>query len=65
MADIPAKTPARYRILKCNQFMVDKSDFLIAFVNYSCGGALKTIEYAEKKKHIEIFNFGRYEIEKK
>lgn len=58
MADIPENTPTRYRILKCNQYMVDCSNYLIAYVNYSFGGAVKTLEYAQRKKHIEIFNFG-------
>lgn len=58
MADIPECTPAKYRILKCNQYMVDCSDYLIAYVNYSFGGAAKTLEYAKRKKNIEIFNFG-------
>lgn len=58
MADIPEGTPIKFRISKCNQYMVNCSDFLIAYVNYSFGGAVKTLEYAQKKKHIEIFNFG-------
>ncbi len=56
MAEIPAKTPKRYRILKCNKYMIDNSKYLIAYVGSSCGGAAKTLEYAKKKKYIEIFN---------
>lgn len=41
-------TPYRYRIVKANQFMVDQSDILIAYVR-SSGGAAKTLEYAQKK----------------
>lgn len=58
IADIPQNTPIKYRILKCNQYMVNCSDFLIAYVNYSFGGAIKTLKYAQKKKNIEIFNLG-------
>ena len=58
IADMPENTPVRYRILKCNQFMIEQSDFLIAYVKHSFGGAAKTLEYARKKKQIEIFNFG-------
>lgn len=58
MAKIPDDTPKRYHILKCNQYMVSESKYLIAFVNYSFGGAAKTLEYAEHKEHIEVFNFG-------
>ena len=38
------------------EYMINKSDFLICYVQHSCGGASKTLEYAEKKKHIEIIN---------
>lgn len=62
MADIPERTPTKYRIIKCNQYMVDCSEFLIAFVNYSFGGAVKTLEYAQKRDNIEIFNFGTYTV---
>lgn len=58
MADMPENTPTKYKILKCNQYMVDCSDYLMAYVNYSFGGAVKTLEYAQRKKHIEIFNLG-------
>ena len=58
MADIPEKTPKKYQILKCNQYMANKSDYLIAYVNHSYGGAYKTLEYARRKKHIKIFNLG-------
>lgn len=57
MAQIPTNTPKQYQILKCNQYMVDMSNYLIAFVNGSFGGAAKTMEYAKRKK-IKIFNFG-------
>lgn len=56
MADIPEKTPIQYRIIKCNEYMVNKSDFLICYVKYSWGGAAKTLEFAKKRRHIEIIN---------
>ena len=34
--------------------MIDKSDFLIAYVEHNWGGAYRTLEYAKKKKHIEV-----------
>lgn len=58
MADIPDNTPKRYRIIKCNQFMVDSSDYLISYINYSFGGAYTTFTYANRKKHIKVYNFG-------
>ena len=54
--DLPEKTPKRYQILKCNEYMVNNSDFIICYVQNSYGGAFKTMEYAQKKKHIKIFN---------
>lgn len=56
MADLPERTPKKFQILKCNEYMVDNSDFIICYVQYSWGGAAKTLEYAQKKKHIKIFN---------
>jgi len=55
MADIPENTPKRFYISKCNEYMVQKSDFIICYVKYNWGGANKTLKYAQKKK-IKIFN---------
>lgn len=52
--------PAKFRILKCNQYMIDYSDFLITYVDHSFGGAAKTLEYAKKKEFIKIFNLSSY-----
>ncbi len=54
-ATISEKTPNKFKILQCNNYMVDNSDFLICFVEHSWGGASKTLEYAKKKK-IKIIN---------
>ncbi|MBQ7975092.1 MAG: DUF1273 domain-containing protein [Clostridia bacterium] len=56
LADIPETTPRRLGIIKCNEYMVKKSDYIICFVKYSWGVAAKTLEYAESKKHIKIIN---------
>lgn len=58
IANMPEHTPVKFRILKCNQYMVDCFDYLIAYVNRSFGGAAKTLEYAKRKTKIKIFNFG-------
>jgi len=42
-------TPYRYRIVKANQYMVDQSDTVIAYVR-SIGGVAKTMQYAKKNK---------------
>ena len=59
MADLPERTPKKFQILKCNEYMVNNSDFIICYVQYSWGGASKTLEYAQKKKHIKIFNLAQ------
>ena len=56
VADIPENTPHKYRILKTNEYMVNKSDYIICYVEHSWGGAAKTFEYAKRKKHIRIIN---------
>lgn len=52
-------TPKRYAILQRNKWMVRQADLLIAFINYSWGGAVKTLEYAHKIKKRYI-NLGTY-----
>lgn len=56
MADIPENTPKRFWISKCNEYMVDNSDFIICCVRHSWGGAAKTLAYAKRKKHIKLYN---------
>ncbi|MGM9551245.1 MAG: SLOG family protein [Clostridia bacterium] len=55
IAYMPEKTPARLRIIKANEYMVDNCDFLVCNVEHSWGGAAKTMEYAERKIR-EIWN---------
>lgn len=50
-------TPHRYRIIKANQYMVNESDIVIAYVR-SSGGAAKTLKYAKRKDKI-IINFAK------
>ena len=58
IADLPEGTPKRFWIIKCNEYMVQCSDFIICYVQYSCGGAAKTMEYAKKRESIIIYNLG-------
>lgn len=55
IADMSEKTPARLRVIKANEYMVDNCDFLVCNVEHSWGGAAKTMEYAERKGR-EIWN---------
>ncbi len=50
MADIQPNTPARYRILKANEYMVNECGYVMAYVKHSWGGAAKTLAYAQKKQ---------------
>ena len=49
IADTPEKTPARLRIIKANEYMVDNCEFMICNVEHSWGGAARTVEYAKRK----------------
>ena len=51
------KTPKRFAISKRNEWMVSKADYVIAYVNFSWGGAVKTLQYAVKHKK-PFINFG-------
>ena len=46
-------------IIKRNEYLVDKSDAAICFVEHSWGGAAKTFAYANKRKSITIINLAK------
>ena len=46
----------RFAIIKRNEWMVNNSDCLIAYVKHEWGGAFQTLRYAKRKKHISIIN---------
>jgi len=56
------KTPKRFAISKRNEWMIDKADYVIAYVNFSWGGAVKTLQYAIRHKK-PFINFGTKEFE--
>lgn len=41
--------PLKFAILKRNEWMIDESDVVIAFVEFSFGGASKSLAYAKRK----------------
>jgi hypothetical protein len=47
--------PLKFAISRRNEWMVESSDVVIAYVKYSWGGAAKTLTYA-KRKHKQIIN---------
>lgn len=55
-------TPPKYVILQRNYWMAKQSDLIIAYINYSWGGAAKTIEYAIKQKK-KIINKGNKKLD--
>ncbi len=55
IADMPPFTPRQLKIIKCNEYMVKESYYLICYVKHSWGGAAKTLEYAQKR-NIHIIN---------
>lgn len=55
MADIKEKTPKNLKILKCNEYMINNSQYLICYVAHTWGGAYKTLLYA-KNKNKNIYN---------
>lgn len=44
----------RYAISWRNKWMVNESDYVICYITHSCGGAVKYVELAEKKKKTVI-----------
>lgn len=53
-----AETHYKSVITKRNRWMIDKSDWLIAFVYRDFGGAYTTMQYAEKKG-LQIINLAK------
>lgn len=44
------QVPRRYAVLKRNEYMVDASDVVLAYVTHDWGGAAQTVKYARRKK---------------
>ena len=51
------KVPPKIAILRRNEWMIDQSDLLIAYVTYCHGGAYTGLQYAQKKQK-KIINLG-------
>lgn len=51
--------PPKLAIIKRNEWMIDKSEIIISFVEHSYGGAYRSFKYAKKrdKKIINLANF--------
>ena len=46
-----------------NRWMVDNSDYIITYVHSDYGGAYQTLEYAKKKKKINIIEIPKYDYD--
>ncbi len=57
------KVPLRFAISKRNEWMVKNSNFVLFYVNWSWGGAFKTMEMAKKSK-VNYENIGELEFSK-
>lgn len=51
------KVPLRFAIVKRNEWMVEHSDVIVAYVKCSYGGASNSVRYAERKNK-RIINLG-------
>jgi hypothetical protein len=54
------RVPRRFAISHRNRWMVEQSQYLIAFVQHGWGGAAQTLKYA-KTKGLNITNLSNYE----
>ena len=54
--------PKRYAITYRNRYMVEKADYVIAYVSHDWGGAYATYQYA-KRRGKAIFNLANFEEE--
>ncbi len=50
--------PLKLAILYRNRYMVEKADYVIAYIDHSWGGAYTTYQYAKRKGKV-ILNLGR------
>lgn len=48
--------PRRYAIVHRNRWMVEQSDYLIAYVVHDSGGAAQTLRYALRRDSVQITN---------
>ncbi|MDO4355479.1 MAG: hypothetical protein Q4E13_03060 [Clostridia bacterium] len=54
----------RFAISRRNEWMVQESDAVVAYVTHGWGGAAKTLEYARRKnKHILLYGDDSHEVE--
>ena len=57
------KVPRRFAIVKANEFMVNTSDWLIAYVRHGASNSRKILEYAQHRGNIRIVRIGKEEYQ--
>lgn len=55
--------PKRFAILKRNEWIVEQSEIVVAYVTHGWGGAAKTLEFAQRKKK-QIILYPNKEVKK-
>lgn len=56
------KTPFRFAIRRRNQFMINRSDYVVSYIDTPYSNAYRNIEEAiKKKKH--MINLGKYDFD--
>ena len=49
-------------IIKRNRWMIQKSQYLICYVDHTWGGAWQALEYAKRQSHIRIQNLAHLQL---
>ncbi len=57
------RTPLRFAIRKRNSYMINKSDFVVTFLNNPFSNTYTNIEEAKRKNKV-IINLGDYDVKK-
>ena len=52
--------PKSIAIRVANESMIDDADFVICYVNHHFSNAHKALEYAQRRKDLQIINLGTY-----
>lgn len=53
--EVPKNAPLKFSFIKCNEYMIDNSEYMICYVWKEWGGGAKALKYA-KEKNIKIYN---------
>ena len=59
--EILDKTPHKYRIIKRNHYMIDKSQFMICYINHTFSNTYNFVKRAVDKK-LNIINLGKFDL---